>query len=153
MLPGREFLGANHLDFGALESAASGTGIAARARDLSKGSRPPGDLERLRAEDVFEAARNRQAWAEKIVAETVDYLVIALVNLTAVLDPGLIVLGGGVARSADLLIGPIMERMVGLIPNPPKILVSTLGMRATVLGAATSLFQNTSSSYVVHKRS
>ncbi len=34
MIPGREFLGKNYQDFGALESVASGTGIAARARDL-----------------------------------------------------------------------------------------------------------------------
>jgi predicted NBD/HSP70 family sugar kinase len=118
-----------------------------------QGSRPPAELERLKAEDVFEAARRGQAWAEKIIAETVDYLAIALVNLTAVLDPGLIVLGGGVSRSADLLIGPIMARMRGLIPNPPRIVVSALGMRATVLGAAIRVFDNASNSVVVQKRS
>ena len=34
MIPGREFLGKSYLDFGALESVASGTGIAARACEL-----------------------------------------------------------------------------------------------------------------------
>ena len=55
MIPGREFLGKNYLDFGALESVALGTGIAGRARSLLKSQRGPAELETLTAEDVFEA--------------------------------------------------------------------------------------------------
>jgi glucokinase len=41
-----------------------------------------------------------------VVAETVDYLSLAIVSVTALLNPEVIVLGGGVARSADLLVEP-----------------------------------------------
>jgi glucokinase-like ROK family protein len=153
MIPGREFLGKNYLDFGALESVASGTGIARRARSLLKDQRGTVELENLTAEDVFDAARQKQGWAWIIIDETVDYLAIAITNLVASFDPDLIVLGGGVSRSADLLIDPIMRRLNGVIPNPPKLVVSQLGLRATVMGAITNVLHNTSNFYVVHKLS
>ena len=153
MIPGREFLGKDYLDFGALESVASGTGIARRARSLLRDQRSTVELENLTAEDVFDAARQKQGWAWIIIDETVDYLTIAITNLVASFDPDLIVLGGGVSRSADLLIDPILRRINGLIPNPPKLMVSQLGMRATVMGAITNVLHNTSNFYVVHKLS
>ena len=153
MIPGREFLGENYLDFGALESVASGTGIAGRARSLLKSERDPLELENLTSEDVFDAARLKQEWAWQIINETVDYLAIAIANLVASFDPELIVLGGGVSRSADMLIDPIMRRINGIIPNPPKLVVSDLGLRATVMGAITNVLHNTSNFYVVHKLS
>jgi glucokinase len=153
MLTGREFLGKNYENFGALECVASGTGIAERARNLLKSQRDPAELEALTAEDVFESARQRQDWAWKIINETVDHLAVAIANLVASFDPELIVLGGGVSRSADLLIEPILKRINGTIPNPPKLLVSNLGLRATVMGAVTNVLHNTSNYYVVHKLS
>jgi hypothetical protein len=68
-------------------------------------------------------------------------------------DPELIVLGGAVARSADLLIEPIMRRIVGTMPVLPKLVVSNLGLRATVMGAVTNVLHNTSNFYFVHKLS
>jgi predicted NBD/HSP70 family sugar kinase len=107
----------------------------------------------LTAETVFNAARQNQPWAWEIINETVDYLTIAIVNMVAFFDPDLIVLGGGVSRSADLLIEPIMRRLNGIIPNPPRLVVSALGLQATVMGAITNVLHNTSNFYVVHKLS
>jgi glucokinase len=153
MIPGREFLGKNYQDFGALESAASGTGIAARARELLGSKRSQAELGDLNAEDVFGARRKGEAWACKVIDETVDYLAIAIANLVSFFDPQLVVLGGGVSKSADMLIAPIMARMAGAIPNPPKLVVSDLGLQATVMGAITNVLHNTSNFYVVHKLS
>jgi glucokinase-like ROK family protein len=153
MIPGREFLGKNYKDFGALESVASGTGIAARARELLKSHRSQAELLSLTAEDVFEAARKGESWAWKVINETVDYLSIAIANLVSAFDPEVVVLGGGVSRSADMLITPIMDRIKVAIPNPPKLVVSNLGLRATVMGAITNVLHNTSNFYVVHKLS
>lgn len=153
IVPGREFFGKSYLDFGALESVASGTGIAERARILLKDQRSQASLANLTSEDVFDAARLKQDWAWVIINETVDYLALAIINLVAAFDPELIVLGGGVSRSADLLLDPIMRRIDGIIPNPPKLVVSNLGLRATVMGAITNVLHNTSNFYVVHKLS
>jgi glucokinase len=153
MLPGCEFLGKNFQDFGALESVASGTGIAERARIALKGERSAEELENLVAEDVFEAAKQRQEWAWKIIDETVDYLAIAIANLAVAFDPEMIILGGGVSRSAEMLVDPILQRMEGSIPTLPKLVVSSLGLRAGVMGAITNVLHNTSNFYVVHKLS
>lgn len=153
MLPGCEFLGRNFQDFGALESVASGTGIAERARISLKGARTEEELENLVAEDVFEAAKQRQEWAWKIINETVDYLAIAIANLAVAFDPELIILGGGVSRSAEMLVEPILQRIAGTIPTLPKLVVSSLGLRAGVMGAITNVLHNTSNFYVVHKLS
>ncbi len=153
MLPGVRFLGQNYLDFGALETVASGTGIASRARAALKGRRSPQDLESLLAEDVFDAARQGQKWAWNLINDTVDYLAVSIANLAVSFDPELIVLGGGVSRSADLLVGPILQRLQGAIPSIPRLVVSSLGLRAGVMGAITNVLHNTSNFYVVHKLS
>jgi glucokinase len=153
MIPGREFFGKDYRDFGALESVASGTGIHERAIGEF---RSKGDLAQpanLTAEQVFEAARQKQEWACRIIDETVDYLAIAISNLSVFFDPELIVLGGGVTYSADLLVEPILRRISGMIPTPPKLVISNLGLRATVMGAVVTVLHNTSNFYVVHKLS
>ncbi len=151
MIPGREFLGKNYRDFGAMETVASGTGIAGRARALLTTRRTPEQLQELTAEDVFEAARTGEGWAWTVINETVDYLSIAIANLVSAFDPEIIVLGGGVSQSADLLIRPIQSRIENAIPNPPRLVVSDLGLKATVMGAITNVLHNTSNFYVVHK--
>jgi len=153
MVPGREFLGKDYRDFGALESVASGTGIAERARAVLRSERDPAELENLVSEDVFEAARHGQQWAWNIIYETVDYLAVAIANLATSFDPELIVLGGGVSQSADLLIEPILKRINKSLPTPPKLVVSSLGLRAAVMGAITNILHNTSNFYIVHKLS
>jgi glucokinase-like ROK family protein len=153
MIPGREFLGKDYRNFGALESVASGTGIAERARAVLKSERDPAELENLVSEDVFEAARHGQQWAWNIIYETVDFLAVAIANLATSFDPELIVLGGGVSQSADLLIEPILKRIKESLPTPPKLVVSSLGLRAAVMGAITNILHNTSNFYIVHKLS
>ena len=153
LLPGREFLGRRYEDFGALENVASGTGIALRAREALKGQRDLSELENLISEDVFDAARRGETWAQAIIDETVDYLAIAIASIGAYFDPDVIILGGGVARSSDLLLKPILNRIEGTIPNLPRLVVSPLDRRAAVMGAITTILHNTSDFYVVRKLS
>jgi len=136
--------------FGAFESLASGTGIAERGRLALAAAtgREPVDLT---AEDVFEAAARQEPWAVAVVAETVDYLAQAVVAVVTCFDPDVIVLGGGVARSASLLIEPILARLQKVIPIVPRVEASTLGYQATVMGAIVNLLHHTSDFYVVRK--
>jgi len=87
MIPGREFLGKSYRDFGALESVASGTGMVERARVDLRSTPGSMDLDHLLAEDVFEAARQGQKWAWTIVDDAIDYLAIAIANLSVSYDP------------------------------------------------------------------
>lgn len=153
MVPGREFLGKDFRDFGALESVASGTGIAARAREVLKAQGARIDLDGITAEEVFEAARQGQAWTSGVIEETVDFLAMVIANLTVTFDPEVIILGGGVSRSADMLIEPISRRINGAVPALPRLVASRLGLRAGVMGAITNVLHNTSDYYVVRKLS
>ena len=123
-------------DFGAFEQLASGSGLAARARQLL----PDGtDTDGITAESVVAAALGGETWARQVVDETARTLAQGLTNVVAVLDPEVIVLTGGVMREPALFVEPISEHMRRLIPFQPRIVASTLGPRATALGATVLL--------------
>jgi len=153
MVPGVEFLGRRYDQFGALETLASGTGVAKRARQLLVEQGVPLPPEGLDAEWVFAAARAGQAWAQRVVDETVDYLSLAIANVSTLLNPELVILGGGVVRSADLLIEPILRRLEGVVPCVPRLVASPLGRRAAVMGAIMLVLNATTEQFVVKRLS
>ena len=153
MIPGREFLRKSFSDFGALESAASGTAMIEKARAILSSRKGEPQVNHLRAEDIFAAAQRGEKWASSIINEVADYLAIAVANLSVSFDPELIVLGGGVTNFANMLLEPILDRIQGVIPTPPRLVASSLGMRATVMGAIITVLHNTSNFYVVQKLS
>jgi glucokinase len=151
LLPSIDALGRRYDGFGAMESIISGVGIAERARQTAAAQLSAAQLTSLSAGDVFQCARQGQAWAVKIVDETVDYLTMLIANVATLIDPELIVLGGGVANSSDLLIPPIQRRLDGLIQHIPRLEVSTLGAQATVMGAIALTLHTTREYYFVRR--
>jgi glucokinase len=141
MLPGIQFLDNEYPGFGALESVASGKGIAVQAAKKWSVLFGEQNMPGLEAAAVFQAARDGQAWAIQVVAETVDYLSLALANVIVCLDPELVILGGGIAGSAVMLIEPIQTRLAGVIPRLPRIEESSLNDQAAILGAVVRVFQ------------
>lgn len=121
--------GGSYVDFGALESVASGRGIAERVP-----SRLAGETI-VSAEQVFEAAERGESWASEIVEQTLDYLALMLANVCALLDPERIVLGGGVGKASAHMIDQITERLKRVIPVVPPIEFSRLGSYAGIKGA------------------
>jgi predicted NBD/HSP70 family sugar kinase len=113
---------------GFLETVASADGIVATARHFG--------MTVDSAEQVFEAARARDSAAAETVRVEAAHLARALAAITAVLDPGLIVLGGGVGSNVDVLLEPT-QRCLGelLALTPPPIRVSAVGRENVVLGA------------------
>ncbi len=147
MIPGRDFLGKSYVDYGVLESVASADSLLKkmpRSASAAGGSSP---------EAIFEAAKGGQSWARSIVEEAADYLAIAIGNLSVMLDPELVVIGGALAPYAGSLTQIISKRLEGTIPSLPRLEVSNLGLRATVMGAIVTVLHNTSNFYVVHKLS
>jgi glucokinase len=150
-LPDRSYLNQQFPGFGALELQASGTGIANRARQVLAKARTPEELEALTAYDVFDAARNGEDWARPVLDETVDHLAQLIAAISTIFDPDVILLGGGVSRSADLLIEPICNRLEGALLQVPNIRASQLGYRAAVMGAIMRLLRITSNYYLLQK--
>ena len=151
LLPDVNALGRNYDEFGALENLTSGLGVARRAREYFVANNIPLPDEELTAEDVFSAARDGKIWAQKITQDTIDLLSMTIANISALLNPEMIILSGGVIRSADMLIEPIRQRIQGTIPFLPRIEVSVLGSRAAVMGAIVMVLSGTSERYIVER--
>ncbi|HEX5401027.1 MAG TPA: ROK family protein [Pseudonocardiaceae bacterium] len=112
---------------GILETAASADGIVGTAVGYG--------MTVDSAEQVFNAARSGDAAALRVVELEADHLARALTSIIAVLDPGLIVLGGGVGSNVDVLLAPIQRRLGELLAlEPPPIRVSAVGRENVVLG-------------------
>lgn len=150
-LPHIEALGKRYDKFGAMESIVSGVGIAARARHLLCGKISDDQLDALNTSDVFEAAREGKDWGKQIVDETADYLSMVIANISTLLDPELVILSGGVTKSSDLFIPPILERLQGIIQHIPRVEVSTLGSKATAMGAISLILHLIKDYHVVRR--
>jgi predicted NBD/HSP70 family sugar kinase len=111
---------------GPLEAAAAASGIVRAAR--SGGMRGP-----VSARRVFEAAAAGDGRAVAVVAEEARLIAKTVCAIITVVDPDLIVLGGGIGRApgfAESVIGEL-ERIA---PVMPAIRVSALGTDAVVDG-------------------
>jgi predicted NBD/HSP70 family sugar kinase len=147
--PSVDWLSKHYTGFGALESLASAMGIVERARTRIAKDGLAIDCAQLSAQAVFAAARAEAKWAQAIVDETVDYLSLGLAAICVLLDPEIIVLGGGVAQSADLLLEPIRQRLDGVVPVLPAIMASSLERHAAAMGAIMLVLNATSDAMVV----
>ena len=85
-------------------------------------------------EEVFALAGRGHERAGALVAEHAGEVGKLAASLVSVLDPGLVILGGGVGRNPLLTDG--VRRTLAALSWPTKVEVSRLGERATVLGAA-----------------
>lgn len=102
---------------------------------------------------MFSAFQVGEDWSQPIIIDTVDYLAQTVATLAVCFDPEIIVLSGGVARFADLLIDLIGKRIDGVIPIRPKLVTSHLGSKAAVLGTIIEILYNTTDVYMVRKLS
>jgi predicted NBD/HSP70 family sugar kinase len=129
-------------DTGYFESHASGQGIAALGRKLMKPrlrARSNGLAETRDAFFVFEAFRRGNPKARKTLETIFTVLGVGIANIVGVLDPGMIVLGGGISRGAPEFMLQTVSRVVQKIqPTCPPILISKLGDQAQTYGAVYS---------------
>ncbi|HET9170332.1 MAG TPA: ROK family transcriptional regulator [Actinospica sp.] len=118
---------------GMLDAAAGGSAVTAlaAAAGMSVSGGP---------KEVFDAARAGDAAALGAVRAEATRLAHAVAAIAAMLDPALVVLGGGVGDNADLLLDPIYEALAALTPLRPPIVPSALGGDSVLIGAiATAL--------------
>ncbi|ADU29928.1 ROK family glucokinase [Evansella cellulosilytica] len=131
---------------GCLETVASATGIArlgTEAATVSTAGVLKDTLEAngaLTAKDVFDAAKAGDTVAQNVVKEASHHLGLVLANLANALNPEKIVLGGGVSKAGDILVGEIKKYFTSYaipkIGRETHIKIATLGNDAGVYGAA-----------------
>lgn len=116
---------------GCIEAYASGTSIAQRAREAlaaDPGSSLAG-LPAVTAADVSAAAAAGDPLARRLWDETTDLLGCAVADLVNVLEPELVVLGGGVTRSGAMLLDPV-RALVAREAMPPAARAATVTLAA-----------------------
>ncbi|MGV9302397.1 ROK family protein [Nonomuraea sp. NPDC003727] len=85
---------------------------------------------------VFRAARQGDAGALAAVERYAADLAVGTAAMVLTLDPEVVVLGGGLSRSGDVLLEPLRRALEPLCLRMPEIRLSTLGENCVVLGAA-----------------
>ena len=133
---------------GCWERFASGSGLGRLARDAAAGGRldtavalAGGDPDAVRGEHVTATARAGDPESQAVLDELSRWIALGLANLANVLDPAVIVIGGGLVEAADLLLPTVRRRFADLVmagdQRPPVAIVpAQLGERAGAIGAA-----------------
>lgn len=133
---------------GCWERFASGTGLRRLAGDAALGGRleaavtlAGGDVYAVRGEHVTAAARDGDGEALQLLDHFAWWVGLGLANLVNILDPSVIVIGGGLSGEADLLLPAVQPHFETLVmagdqrPATP-ILAAKLGEEAGAIGAA-----------------
>jgi len=118
---------------GMFEEAAAAGGIVRLAQEL-------GLPASLSPKQIFDAAQQGDRKALAVVEQEGYRLALAIAAITAVLDPELVVLGGGIGQRGELLLPPLERRLRQLTPLRPRVVASKLGDDSVLLGSiATAL--------------
>jgi glucokinase len=135
---------------GCWEQYASGNALGHTAREVALKSpaaaahlldRVGGDVQRITGEVVARAAADGDPLAGELLAEVGTWLGQGIADLAAVLDPEVVVIGGGVSVLGETVLGPARERLERALPGRgfrpgPRVVAAELGAQAGLVGAA-----------------
>jgi len=135
---------------GCFEQYASGSGLMRHVReaiaatpDIARNLLALGDgtIEGLKGHHVTEAARAGDVVALAAFNTTAQWLGAGIASLSAILDPAIVVIGGGVVDAGEILLEPTRANMERKMPfsgkHPsPKLVAATLGNDAGLVGVA-----------------
>lgn len=133
-------------NLGCVETLASGPAIARQAREAIEAGNPSlltemcqGDLSRLTAKLVTEAARQGDALAQATFDRAGYFLGVAITNFLYTFDPTIVVLGGGVTQAGPLLFKPVIATVHARTPEAYwehcDIVPAALGEDVGLMGA------------------
>ncbi|XVS68331.1 ROK family protein [Actinosynnema sp. CA-299493] len=112
---------------GQLEAAAAAESVVALAKQRGLAARS--------AREVFAAARAGDERALLAVRDEAERLAFVVASVVAVIDPELVVLGGGIGGNTDLLKEPVEAALRRMTPLVPRIVAGELGDGAVLSGA------------------
>ena len=146
---------------GHIESYLGRPAIAAAGRDAAAGysgrairEQAGGDAERITAEDVVKAALAGDDEARRILLEAGDVLGEALVGVVNLLNPRLIVVGGGIGESCGFMVeraAEVIDERALAGRRDVRVVQAELGNDAGVLGAAALAFDEHDSREGLHR--
>jgi len=129
---------------GCLEALAGGRAIARMAQEaVRKNKRTQlasiSPVEKITALEVANAARHGDLVAQEILKQAGMHIGIAIAGMVNLFNPGLVVLGGGVAQIGDLFLEPmrqaVQKRSLPASVRAVRITTAVLGRRSSSMGA------------------
>ena len=120
-------------DYGCLEKLSSYKVIVEKAREKMG--------KNFRVMDVFKMAAEGNSIALGIVKEALKYLAYGIGNISCVLDPELVIIGGGISILPPRFLEEIKMNIKEIIPFVPKIEFSKLGEDGVLIGAAVKVLE------------
>jgi glucokinase len=145
---GENFYNCNCGRNGCLETFASSTAIIKHTKklivDLNETTtvleRAKGNINNIDARMIFDSAKEGDKIANLAVDRLIKYLGTGILNIINIIDPEIIVLGGGVSGSGQYLLDRITSEVIGnkYYDELPiaKIVLAELGNKAGIIGAA-----------------
>ena len=141
-------------NYGCLEAYASGPAIAARAVEgVEAGAETKlpdyvgGDLAKITAQTVYEAAHDDDDYALEVVRDTAKFLGAGVANLINIFNPDTFVIAGGVTLAGDKLFTPLKAEVTRRAFKPAwercRIVPAELPGTAGVYGAAATFKMQT----------
>ncbi|HEN2273566.1 TPA: ROK family glucokinase [Streptococcus agalactiae] len=140
---------------GCLETVASATGVVRVARQLAeqyegssaiKAAIDNGDT--VTSKDIFIAAEDGDKFANSVVERVSRYLGLAAANISNILNPDSVVIGGGVSAAGEFLRSRVEKYFVTFafpqVKKSTKIKIAELGNDAGIIGAASLANQQVS---------
>ena len=143
-----------YASMGCFEAEASGGSLARKARAKLASGRASsmlafagGAIGSVTAEIVAEAARARDPLARELVAEAVTFLAMGVANIVSIMDPEVVILGGGLFQAADLFLEPVRQGFLRwaqpLAARTVRIEISALGENAGLYGCGRLAWETT----------
>lgn len=134
---------------GCVEQYASGSAVLKAAKKLASSDGPAGErLRQLKTESgeltghqVYQALLEGDAATRELVNQAGSYLGQAMGSITAVLDPQVFVIGGGLSEAGELILDPIRQSYLRELPArgfrpEAEIVTAQFSNQAGVIGAA-----------------
>jgi len=142
-----------YAEMGCFEAEASGNSVGRKARQALQSGVPSemtqiagGTIDNVTAETVAAAARTQDPLALKLLEETAAYLAMGVANMVSVLNPEMVVLGGGLFQAGELLLEPVRREFVRwaqpLAARRVRLELSSLGEDAGLYGAGRLAWQS-----------
>lgn len=124
---------------GCLEVTSSATGIIRAARQFS----PFKEMDKVTAKDVYDAAAAGDENAQAVVKEAGNALGYAAAAVSSVVNPEIILLGGGVSAAGSALLGPVEASFKANVLSAcagVRFALAQLGNNAGIYGGAALFF-------------
>jgi glucokinase len=121
-----------------LENLATGPALVRKAKELLLKDSFQNDVlalcKDITPKQIFTAYEQSSEVADDVITEWIKNVGITLCNIASLLNPELIILGGGLTRSSVSILDKLKEILEWGTQVPPEIEISDLKEKASLLG-------------------